>query len=98
SALPFFFQGEPRYAARVRSLAVELKSCLVTGSPAYEKQEGLMRYLNSAFLIGPTGAVVGRSDKQHLVPFGEYVPLAALFPFVNKLVEWIGDYTPGKRS
>jgi len=98
SALPFFFQSEPVYAARVQSLASELKSCLVTGSPAFEKDGDLVRYLNSAFLISPTGAVLGRSDKLHLVPFGEYVPLAALFPFVNKLVAGIGDFSPGKSA
>ena len=98
SALPFYLQSEPAYAARVRSLAVELKSCLVTGSPALEKDGGLVRYLNSAFLITPAGAVAGRSDKLHLVPFGEYVPLAALFPFVNRLVAGIGDFSPGKSA
>ena len=98
SALPFFFQSEPVYAARVKSLASELKSCLVTGSPAFEKDGELTRYLNSAFLISPTGSVVGRSDKLHLVPFGEYVPLAALFPFVNKMVAGIGDFSPGKTA
>ena len=96
SALPFYFQGEPAYAARVEALAAELKSCLVTGSPAYEKEGDLVRYLNSAFLISRQGGVVGRSDKMHLVPFGEYVPLASLFPFVNKLVAGIGDFSPGK--
>jgi len=98
SALPFYFQGEPAYAARVQALAAELKSCLVAGSPAFEKEGELVRYLNSAFLISPTGAVMGRSDKLHLVPFGEYVPLAALFPFVNKLVAGIGDFSPGKAA
>jgi apolipoprotein N-acyltransferase len=98
SALPFYLQDEPAYAARVRALAVELKSCLVTGSPAFEKDRGMERYLNSAFLISPTGAVVGRSDKLHLVPFGEYVPLAALFPFVNKMVAGIGDFSAGKSA
>jgi apolipoprotein N-acyltransferase len=96
SALPFYLQGEPAYAARVQALAAELKSCLLTGSPAFEKDGDLVRYLNSAFLISPTGAVVGRSDKLHLVPFGEYVPLASLLPFVNKLVAGIGDFSPGK--
>jgi apolipoprotein N-acyltransferase len=57
-----------------------------------------VRYLNSAFLISPTGAVLGRSDKLHLVPFGEYVPMAALFPFVNKMVAGIGDFSPGKSA
>jgi apolipoprotein N-acyltransferase len=98
SALPFFLQSETVYAARVKNLASELKSCLVTGSPAFEKQGNLVRYLNSAFLITPTGEVAGRSDKLHLVPFGEYVPLASLLPFVNKLVAGIGDFTPGKSA
>ena len=98
SALPFYLQSEPAYAARVKSLAVELKSCLVTGSPALERDGDFVRYLNSAFLISPTGEVAGRSDKLHLVPFGEYVPLSALFPFVNKLVAGIGDFSPGKSA
>ena len=98
SALPFYLEGEPAYAARVKSLAVELKSCLVTGSPALEREGEFTRYLNSAFLITPAGRVAGRSDKLHLVPFGEYVPLAPLFPFVNKLVAGIGDFSPGKAA
>ena len=98
SALPFYLQDAPAYAARVKSLAAELKSCLVTGSPAFEKEGELVRYLNSAFLISPTGELLGRSDKLHLVPFGEYVPLAALFPFVNKLVAGIGDFSAGKSA
>lgn len=98
SALPFYLQGEPRYAARVKSLARELESCLVTGSPAVEREGEFVRYLNSAFLITPRGEVAGRSDKLHLVPFGEYVPLKTLFPFVNKMVAGIGDFSPGKSA
>jgi len=98
SALPFYLQGEPLYAARVKGLAVELKSSLITGSPAIERDGGALRNLNSAFLIGPDGVVAGRSDKLHLVPFGEYVPLASLLPFVNKLVAGVGDFSPGKSA
>jgi apolipoprotein N-acyltransferase len=96
SALPFLLQDEPNYSARVRALATELQSCLITGSPARENDRGLTRYLNSAFLISPTGTILGRSDKLHLVPFGEYVPLSSLLPFVNKMVAGIGDFSPGK--
>jgi apolipoprotein N-acyltransferase len=95
SATPFFLQNDIRYAARVKSLALELKTCMVVGSPAVEIDKQKTRYLNSAFLLAPDGEVLGRSDKMHLVPFGEYVPLAKLFPFVNKLVEGIGDFSPG---
>jgi apolipoprotein N-acyltransferase len=49
-------------------------------------------------MVDPTGEITGRSDKIHLVPFGEYVPLGRFFPFINKLVVGIGDFSPGVRA
>lgn len=95
SALPFYFQSNGEYTTRVKSLAAGFKTCMVVGSPAVEQERDQIRYLNSAFLLGPTGLVLGRSDKMHLVPFGEYVPLARILPFVNKMVAGIGDFSPG---
>jgi apolipoprotein N-acyltransferase len=95
SAVPFFFQDEEKYASRIRKLAAGINSSIVFGSPAYDNDGGIIRYRNSAYLLGPTGELIGRSDKIHLVPFGEYVPMAKLLPFVNKLVVGIGDFSPG---
>lgn len=95
SSLPFFFQREPKYSARIASLARELGSALVVSSPVLVNEGGREKFLNSAFLIAPDGKTLGRSDKLHLVPFGEYVPLASLLPFVKKMVEGIGDFSPG---
>lgn len=98
SAAPFYFQGEDKLSSRIKGLSSELKSCMVFGSPAFEAKDGKIRYLNSAFLLSPTGEVLGRSDKMHLVPFGEYVPLSRLLPFVHKMVEGIGDFSAGERA
>src|SRR5690606_25027210 len=43
------------------------------------------RTRNSAVHIGPDGAILGHYDKQTLVPFSEYVPLAELFPALTKI-------------
>ncbi|MBI2353526.1 MAG: apolipoprotein N-acyltransferase [Deltaproteobacteria bacterium] len=98
SAVPFFFQDEPLHAGRIRNLARELGAHLLIGSPAHELRNGRPTYLNSAFVIAPDGETVGRGDKLHLVPFGEYVPLKRLLPFVNKLVVGIGDFSPGEHA
>jgi apolipoprotein N-acyltransferase len=96
SAAPFFFQENSPASDRIRTLARELRSHLLFGSPAAEMRGGHYTNLNSAFLLAPDGSETGRADKMHLVPFGEYVPLTRLLPFVNKLVHGIGDFAPGK--
>ncbi len=53
---------------------------------------------NSAYLLGPAGQEIGRYDKTHLLPFGEYVPLGSLLFFVRKMVPVIGEFTPGAQA
>ena len=98
SAVPFFFQDEPLQAERIRGLARELNACLLFGSPAHELRNGKSTFLNSAFLISPQGETLGRADKLHLVPLGEYIPLGRFLTFINKLVVGIGDFSPGERA
>jgi len=98
SAVPFFFQDQFRQAERIRTLARETNAYLLFGSPAHELHDGIRTFLNSAFVVAPSGETVGRGDKLHLVPFGEYVPLKRLLPFVNKLVVGIGDFSPGEHA
>ena len=98
SAVPFFFQDEPLQAERIRNMAREMNACILFGSPAHELRNGRSTFLNSAFLLSPNGETVGRADKMHLVPLGEYVPLGGILTFINKLVVGIGDFSPGERA
>ncbi len=50
--------------------------------------------LNSSLMVS-TGGPVGTYSKRKLVPWGEYIPLKDVLPFMGKVARAAGDFTPG---
>ena len=59
------------YSGLAENIASAVGHPLLIGAVHYD-DDG--RYYNSAHLIGADGQEIYRYDKQHLVPFGEYIP------------------------
>ena len=52
---------------------------------------------NSVFVLGPGGQMLGRYDKAHLVPYGEYLPMRPLLSAIglSRLAPGDLDFRPG---
>jgi apolipoprotein N-acyltransferase len=104
TALPFLISDNPYFNKLKKQLIEKEKIWLLSGAPFYEKKEsgksqeekGGFNSYNSAYLLTPEGEIAARYDKQHLVPFGEYIPFSNLLPLPGPLVENIGNFSAGK--
>ncbi len=62
--------------------------------------DGHTHVYNSALLLNPEGRALGRYDKIHCVPFGEYVPFREWLPWMRVFAPYDFDYsvTPGRNE
>ncbi|MBI5057179.1 MAG: apolipoprotein N-acyltransferase [Nitrospirae bacterium] len=99
TAVPFVFGYDKNLTEDITTFQKELKTYLLFGSVLPKNiQPGKTELSNSAVLMSPEGKVFSVYDKIHLVPFGEYVPLRKLFPFIEKITVAIGDFLSGKEA
>jgi apolipoprotein N-acyltransferase len=94
-----FYTNDPFFRDAVSALARQSGTWVVTGSigitPAMHGGGGGSEIFNSAALVNPQGEWVGRYDKVHLVPFGEYLPFPQVFGFAGGLTKEVGEFQRG---
>ncbi len=92
-----FFENDPRFQNAMAAIAQSAKAPLIVGglaadlSPQNEESD-----YNAAMVFGADGNHIGRYEKIHLVPFGEYVPFAQYLTFAHKLTGRVSKFTPGE--
>ncbi len=94
-----FEEDDPRFQHSLISIARQIQAPLVVGNVGmdYSAENQAWREYNSALVVGADGARIGRYDKIHLVPFGEYVPFQKLLFFARKLTGRVSAFDRGER-
>jgi len=98
SALPVYLEDEPLARARLLPL-LGPKDMLLTGGVSLirDASGNVTAARNSMFTMDSQGRIVGRYDKAHLVPYGEYLPMRPLLSLIglSRLAPGALDFMPG---
>ncbi len=101
STTPYPLRGGDGSMRRfVEGLAAKTKVPMLVGADALEATaSGGESFFNAAFVVDPVvGLQTTYYAKQHLVPFGEYVPLRPVLGWIGKFVPVGDDATAGTNS
>ncbi len=91
-AWPYSYSRDERLRRDLADLAAA--GCPILMNTSMAGEGGIY---NSLLLIDKDG-VRGRYDKQHLVPYGEYVPMADWLPFLDKIARHAGEFLRGAQG
>ncbi len=96
TAIPAYPRFDTRHLNWLRAVIREAGVALYTGFPDAERMpdETLNKY-NSSGLFSPSGTLLDRYAKYHLLPIGEAMPFTSLIPALAKIDVGQAEWTPG---
>ncbi len=95
---PFYYPADPDFTRQLEAMVRQSGSTVIAGVVmSHKDSRGNDGVYNSAATLAPDGHLIAEYDKQHLVPFGEYVPFRRFLTFAGKLTNEISDFTAGDR-
>jgi len=96
TSVPGYLGLDEPLTTQVRQLAEEVQTPLLVGAPMGGFGSGVFEMTNSAALMVPGYGIQTRYDKLHLVPFGEFIPLESMFPWMRDVLPPIGAFVAGR--
>jgi len=92
-----FEETDPVFRQAIAKIAQAEQSPVVVGGLGadFSNDDRQWNFYNSAMIFDFAGRHIGRYDKIHLVPFGEYIPFEKLLFFARKLTGRVSRFTRG---
>lgn len=97
TAVPAYVRYDQALKAWTRAQAQRNGVFVFTGFPDAERMaDGQTLKYNSSGLFSPTGELLDRYAKYHLLPIGETMPFQSVFPALAKVDVGQAEWTPGQ--